>query len=112
MVGQWAALWGEGVGGYIPHIYMYGFEGKSAGRQGHTVHAQTELGVASLCSHGWSRCVHPTHQWCCLLRCTCPAGKLKEFKAYMESEGAARQDIKALREEVEALANSFPMPGL
>jgi len=39
-------------------------------------------------------------------------GKLKEFKAYLEGEGAGRQDIKALREEVEALANSFPMPGL
>lgn len=42
----------------------------------------------------------------------CPAGKLKEFKAYLEGEGAQRQDIKQLREEVEALANSFPMPGL
>jgi glycine hydroxymethyltransferase len=39
-------------------------------------------------------------------------GKLKEFKAYLESEGASRADIKQLREEVEALANSFPMPGL
>jgi hypothetical protein len=40
------------------------------------------------------------------------AGKLKEFKAYLQSEGAARADIRQLREEVEALANSFPMPGL
>lgn len=41
-----------------------------------------------------------------------PAGKLKEFKAYMSSEGANRQDIAQLRQEVEALATSFPMPGL
>lgn len=40
------------------------------------------------------------------------AGKLKEFKAYLESEGASRTDIRQLREEVEALANAFPMPGL
>lgn len=39
-------------------------------------------------------------------------GKLKEFKAYLDGEGGSRQDIKQLREEVEALANSFPMPGL
>jgi glycine hydroxymethyltransferase len=39
-------------------------------------------------------------------------GKLKEFKAYMESEGASRQDIAQLRQEVEELATSFPMPGL
>lgn len=40
------------------------------------------------------------------------AGKLKEFKAYLEGEGAGRQDIKQLKDEVEALANAFPMPGL
>eukprot|EP00775_Hariotina_reticulata_P013285 gene13285-13416_t len=39
-------------------------------------------------------------------------GKLKEFKAYLDSEGAGRQDIAQLRQEVEALATSFPMPGL
>lgn len=39
-------------------------------------------------------------------------GKLKEFKAYLEAEGPKRQDIKQLREEVEALASSFPMPGV
>lgn len=39
-------------------------------------------------------------------------GKLKEFKAYMASEGEQRQDIAQLRQEVEALATSFPMPGL
>lgn len=39
-------------------------------------------------------------------------GKLKEFKAYLEGEGAGRQDIKQLKDEVEALANAFPMPGL
>lgn len=38
--------------------------------------------------------------------------KLKEFKAYLAGEGASRADIKALRDEVEALAASFPMPGL
>ncbi|KAF6259350.1 serine hydroxymethyltransferase 3 [Scenedesmus sp. NREL 46B-D3] len=39
-------------------------------------------------------------------------GKLKEFKAYMASEGQQRQDVAQLRQEVEALASSFPMPGL
>lgn len=39
-------------------------------------------------------------------------GKLKEFKAYLAGEGAQRADIKQLREEVEALASAFPMPGL
>ncbi|KXZ45731.1 hypothetical protein GPECTOR_51g717 [Gonium pectorale] len=39
-------------------------------------------------------------------------GKLKEFKEYVEGPGAARSDISALRAEVEALAQSFPMPGL
>ncbi|WIA37530.1 hypothetical protein OEZ86_014437 [Tetradesmus obliquus] len=39
-------------------------------------------------------------------------GKLKEFKAYMAAEGEQRQDIAQLRQEVEALATSFPMPGL
>ncbi|KAG2431513.1 hypothetical protein HXX76_009527 [Chlamydomonas incerta] len=39
-------------------------------------------------------------------------GKLKEFKEYLEGAGAARPDVAALRSEVEALATSFPMPGL
>ena len=39
-------------------------------------------------------------------------GKLADFRAYMASEGEARQDIAALRDEVEAFAGSFPMPGL
>jgi glycine hydroxymethyltransferase len=39
-------------------------------------------------------------------------GKLKEFKAYLASEGASRADIKALAEEVQAQATAFPMPGL
>ncbi|GIM06818.1 hypothetical protein Vretimale_11062 [Volvox reticuliferus] len=39
-------------------------------------------------------------------------GKLKEFKEYVEGTGASRPDIVALRGEVEALAQSFPMPGL
>jgi hypothetical protein len=30
----------------------------------------------------------------------------------MAAEGAARPDVAALQGEVEALANSFPMPGL
>uniref|UniRef100_A0A7S3QT21 Serine hydroxymethyltransferase n=1 Tax=Dunaliella tertiolecta TaxID=3047 RepID=A0A7S3QT21_DUNTE len=38
--------------------------------------------------------------------------KLKEFKEYMASEGNKRADIAALREEVEAMALGFPMPGL
>jgi hypothetical protein len=61
----------------------------------------------------------PLHRSDCVLsvsryvaRCVHAAGKLKDFKAYLEGEGAERQDIKTLREEVEALANSFPMPGL
>jgi glycine hydroxymethyltransferase len=49
---------------------------------------------------------------CRVLRPGGAAGKLKEFKAYLDGEGGARQDIKQLREEVEALANTFPMPGL
>mmetsp|Transcript_10267 Transcript_10267/g.22009 ORF Transcript_10267/g.22009 Transcript_10267/m.22009 type:complete len:499 (+) Transcript_10267:121-1617(+) len=39
-------------------------------------------------------------------------GKLKEFKEYLHATGKNRADVKALREEVEALASSFPMPGL
>ncbi|KAI8467850.1 MAG: serine hydroxymethyltransferase 3 [Monoraphidium minutum] len=39
-------------------------------------------------------------------------GKLKEFKAYLEGEGGQRKDIRKLKEEVEALASAFPMPGL
>ncbi len=38
--------------------------------------------------------------------------KLKEFKAHLEASRAGRADIGALRAEVEALATSFPMPGL
>jgi len=38
--------------------------------------------------------------------------KLKEFKEYMATEGKNRADIAALRQEVEALAEGFPMPGL
>ena len=39
-------------------------------------------------------------------------GKLADFRAYMAAEGESRQDIAALRDEVEAFAGSFPMPGL
>ncbi|GIL59204.1 hypothetical protein Vafri_13895 [Volvox africanus] len=47
----------------------------------------------------------------CQARTPAP-GKLKEFKEYVEGTGASRPDILALRNEVEALAQSFPMPGL
>ena len=41
-----------------------------------------------------------------------PAGsKLKEFKEHVESVGRNRADVKALKEEVEAWASAFPMPG-
>jgi glycine hydroxymethyltransferase len=44
---------------------------------------------------------------------TTPApAKLKEFKAHLEATRAGRADVAALRAEVEALATSFPMPGL
>lgn len=39
-------------------------------------------------------------------------GKLKDFKEYAEKEGAARADLQALKAEVAAMSNSFPMPGL
>eukprot|EP00798_Chlamydomonas_sp_ICE-L_P026045 gene26045-11743_t len=38
--------------------------------------------------------------------------KLKDFKEYMAVEGRNRSDIALLKAEVEALASSFPMPGL
>jgi len=47
----------------------------------------------------------------CAAKTPAPA-KLKEFKAYMAAEGNARPDIHALRSEVEALADGFPMPGI
>ena len=41
-----------------------------------------------------------------------PAGsKSKDFLSALEG-GAAKDDIKALRAEVEAFATQFPMPGL
>ena len=41
-----------------------------------------------------------------------PSGsKLKEFKELVEGEGRNRPDVKALKEEVEAWASTFPMPG-
>eukprot|EP00879_Flechtneria_rotunda_P009888 GHRR01010340.1.p1 GENE.GHRR01010340.1~~GHRR01010340.1.p1 ORF type:complete len:491 (+),score=156.78 GHRR01010340.1:161-1633(+) len=39
-------------------------------------------------------------------------GKLREFKAYLQEVGSQRQDILQLKQEVEALSTSFPMPGL
>mmetsp|Transcript_29782 Transcript_29782/g.75857 ORF Transcript_29782/g.75857 Transcript_29782/m.75857 type:complete len:495 (-) Transcript_29782:603-2087(-) len=47
----------------------------------------------------------------CAAKTPAPA-KLKEFKEYVEVEGRKRADLQALKVEVEALANSFPMPGL
>jgi glycine hydroxymethyltransferase len=47
----------------------------------------------------------------CASKTPAPA-KLKEFKEYMATEGNARADIAALRQEVEALAAGFPMPGV
>ena len=38
-------------------------------------------------------------------------GKLKEFTAHAEA-AHDRQDVRQLREEVQAFARSFPMPGL
>jgi glycine hydroxymethyltransferase len=38
-------------------------------------------------------------------------GKMKDFAAYAAGEGAARADVAALREEVQAFARGFPMPG-
>lgn len=46
------------------------------------------------------------------LKASTPApGKLKEFTAHAEA-AHDRQDVAQLREEVEAFARSFPMPGL
>lgn len=47
----------------------------------------------------------------CAAKTPAPA-KLKEFKEYVEVEGRKRADLLALKAEVEALATSFPMPGL
>jgi glycine hydroxymethyltransferase len=38
-------------------------------------------------------------------------GKMKDFAAYAAGAGAARADVAALREEVQAFARGFPMPG-
>ncbi|MEW5297350.1 MAG: hypothetical protein WDW38_006183 [Sanguina aurantia] len=38
--------------------------------------------------------------------------KLKDFKEYLEAEGKQRSDLAALRQEVELMSESFPMPGL
>ena len=47
------------------------------------------------------------------LKASTPApGKLKDYTAHANSVGAAREDVKQLRAEVEAFASSFPMPGL
>lgn len=39
-------------------------------------------------------------------------GKMKEFKAYIEAQGEQRADVVQLRQDVQELASSFPMPGL
>jgi len=38
-------------------------------------------------------------------------GKLKEYAAYLAGEGAARQDVQQLKQEVHDFASSFEMPG-
>jgi len=38
--------------------------------------------------------------------------KLKDFVQYVNSEGVSRDDVRKLREEVEAFASSFFMPGV
>ena len=38
--------------------------------------------------------------------------KLKDFVAFANSEGPGRADVQALRKEVEAYAEAFPMPGI
>ena len=38
-------------------------------------------------------------------------GKLKEFGQYLAAEGAGRQDVQLLRQEVHAFACAFAMPG-
>ncbi|GIY61328.1 serine hydroxymethyltransferase, mitochondrial [Caerostris darwini] len=40
------------------------------------------------------------------------AGKtVKEFKAYLETDEAVKEQMKVLRKDVEAFASTFPMPG-
>lgn len=39
-------------------------------------------------------------------------GKLKAFEAHVKAEGAKREDVKALKADVQALAQTLPMPGL
>ncbi|GIY43246.1 hypothetical protein CEXT_517821, partial [Caerostris extrusa] len=40
------------------------------------------------------------------------AGKtVKEFKAYLETDEAVKEQMKLLRKDVEAFASTFPMPG-
>ena len=47
------------------------------------------------------------------LKATTPQpAKLKDFVAHATAAGPARADLRALREEVEGFARSFPMPGL
>ena len=38
--------------------------------------------------------------------------KLKDFVAFANTEGPGRADVQALRKEVEAYAEAFPMPGV
>ena len=46
------------------------------------------------------------------LKASTPApGKLKDFSSHVDKVAGGRQDIKQLKEEVEAFARSFPMPG-
>jgi glycine hydroxymethyltransferase len=38
--------------------------------------------------------------------------KLKDFVAYANAEGPGREDVRALKDEVERFASAFPMPGV
>jgi glycine hydroxymethyltransferase len=54
------------------------------------------------------------HMLTCLQDCkakTPAPGKLKEFQAYLASEGGARQDVQQLKAEVHEFASGFDMPG-
>ena len=47
------------------------------------------------------------------LKASTPApAKLKEYIAHANGTGAAREDVKQLKKEVEEFATSFPMPGV
>ncbi|KAK9814242.1 hypothetical protein WJX72_002776 [[Myrmecia] bisecta] len=47
-----------------------------------------------------------------LKKTTPEPGKLKDFSKYLAEVGSQREDVQALKEDVETFASSFPMPGL